>query len=131
VLALCANVLGFLGRYLPFVNRPVQRGDDVAIPDSHRPGIGLLLGPRCWLLASAAGAVTAAAIATQIPLYVADTGIRLEVMSANLRLGDADAESWVSFVGEHVKVLTVQKLTPAEPKRLSWKAWTSSYRTDS
>jgi hypothetical protein len=43
----------------------------------------LLLGlARCWLLAGAAGAVTAAAIATQIPLYVADnaadTGIRLE-----------------------------------------------------
>jgi hypothetical protein len=125
VLALCANVLGFLGRYLPFVNRPVL-GAATMLPflTLTGPVSVLLFGlARCWLLACAAGAVIAAAIATQIPLYIADnaahTGIRLEVMSANLRLGEADPESLVSFVWNYVDILALQDLTPCGLKRLS------------
>jgi endonuclease/exonuclease/phosphatase (EEP) superfamily protein YafD len=125
VLALCANVVGVLGRYLPFVNRPVfAAATMLPLLTLTGPVSVLLLGlARCWLLAGAAGAVTAAAIATQIPLYFADNaagaGVRLEVMSANLRLGNADAESLVGLVRDHVEVLALQELTPGELKRLS------------
>jgi endonuclease/exonuclease/phosphatase (EEP) superfamily protein YafD len=125
VLALCATVLGLLGRYLPFINRPVLAAATM-LPFLTLTGafsvlpLGLV---QCWPLAGAACAVTVAAIAIQIPLYVtdnaADTGIRLEVMSANLRLGEADAESLVSFVRDSVEILAVQELTACEVNRLS------------
>lgn len=125
MLALFATVLGFLGRCLPFVNRPVLAAATM-LPFLTLTGpiSVLLLGlARCWVLAGAAGVVTAVAIATQIPLYRADNavdpGIRLEVMSANLRLGHADAESLVSLVQDHVEILALQELTPRELERLS------------
>lgn len=122
---MCATVLGLLGRYLPFINRPVLAAA-TTLPFLTLTGAFSVLPlglARCWLLAGVACAVTAAAIATQIPLYVADNatdrGIRLEVMSANLRLGEADAESLVSFVRDRVEILALQELTTCELDRLS------------
>jgi endonuclease/exonuclease/phosphatase (EEP) superfamily protein YafD len=78
---------------------------------------------RRGLLAAAAGTVAAATIATHIPLFAADktahTGIRLRVMSANLRRGTADAESVLSLACDWADILAVQELTPDELWRLS------------
>ncbi len=84
----------------------------------------LLLSTRSWWQAAVAGVVTALCLATQIPLYVAQTAPtdaeHLVVMTANLRLGNASAQDLVAAVrSEHVDVLTVQELTADEVSRLA------------
>ena len=74
--------------------------------------------------AAAAGLLTVAAAVTVLPTYVPDGGsaggARLAVLTANLRLGDADPASVVDAArAERADVLLLQELTPAERGRLA------------
>ncbi len=80
-----------------------------------------LLG-RSWPLAAASGALAALGMAWLAPLYLAEGAeddVVLTVASANLLLGQADADAVVTMVGEHeIDVLAVQELTPDAVERL-------------
>jgi endonuclease/exonuclease/phosphatase (EEP) superfamily protein YafD len=115
----------FVARYLPFTNRPVVI-TAAALPcvAAAGPISGVLLAlARRWHLAGAAATVSAAALATQVTLFRSgdppDGGPTLRVMSANVLLGQADAESLVSSAGTRVGVLAVQELTADGLARLS------------
>ena len=78
-----------------------------------------------WMLAGLGVCVSAASVATAIPLYVGETadahsgsGV-LRVMTANLRLGGADAGVLTSLAQSRADVLAVQELTPDASRRLS------------
>jgi endonuclease/exonuclease/phosphatase (EEP) superfamily protein YafD len=83
----------------------------------------LLLIGRRWLLALPALAVVAICVAVYVPLYVAQKppadGLAMNVMTSNLRLGLADANSLVAAVRTHsVEVLMTEELTPEAVTRL-------------
>ena len=85
-------------------------------------GLVLLAGRAEWI-ALAALVVTGVAISLELPLYVASGGSSagpgLTMLTANVRLGNADAAALVATVRKHhVDVLTVQELTPDEVARL-------------
>lgn len=78
---------------------------------------------RRWLLAVIAAVVTVIAATTQLPLLVAARpsadSAGLTMLTANLRLGTADAAALVRIVQQHhVDVLTTQELTQPEAERL-------------
>ncbi len=86
-------------------------------------GLVLLVTARCWPVAAVAAVVVVLGALTQIGLYVSDpdppAGSQLTMMTANLRLGQADPAALVRSIQEHrVDVLSVQELTPAEVDRL-------------
>lgn len=124
---ICLSVVlcALLTRYLPFANRLVLTVAAlfpylaIAAPVS----LVLFVLDRRWLLTGAAAAVTAAAIATQVPLFVASTapasGVDLRVMSVNLRFGTAHADRLVNEATTQAEVLAVQELTPDALARLS------------
>ena len=121
VVVACALV----ARYLPFANRPVLI-TAAALPfvSAAGPISGVLLAlARRWRLAGAAATVTATAVAAQLPLFRTGDppggGPTLRVMSANVLLGQANAESLVSSAGTRVAVLAVQELTAGGLARLS------------
>jgi endonuclease/exonuclease/phosphatase (EEP) superfamily protein YafD len=121
---LAAVSLGLVARYLPFANRIVL-GMAALFPQLIIGGavsVGLFAHRRRWRLAGVAATVTATAVATQIPLHVADetptAGIGLRVMSANLRLGAAVAESLVTSARAGADVLAVQEVTPEAVRHL-------------
>ena len=78
--------------------------------------VACFLVGRRWKLAWAAITATAIAAATQVPIFVADgttaPGFNLEVMTANLMLGEAAAETVVESAKARADVLAVQELTP-------------------
>jgi endonuclease/exonuclease/phosphatase (EEP) superfamily protein YafD len=82
-----------------------------------------LLG-RSWPLAAASGALATLGIAWLAPLYVAEGApgegdAVLRIASANLLLGQADADAVVTMVREReIHVLAVQELTPDAADRL-------------
>jgi endonuclease/exonuclease/phosphatase (EEP) superfamily protein YafD len=84
----------------------------------------LLLVGRQWLIAIGAGIVLITVLTPYLPLYVSASpppdGRRLVVMTANLRLGLADADRVVAEVRQHdVEVLMLQELTGDEQERLN------------
>ncbi|MDT5184657.1 MAG: hypothetical protein QOI29_2815 [Mycobacterium sp.] len=83
----------------------------------------LILASR-WILVILSTGLTVTMLVAQLPLYVgSDTAttedVRLRVISANLRNGQAEAQHLVSLVRDQTDVLAVQELTPAEVDRLS------------
>jgi endonuclease/exonuclease/phosphatase (EEP) superfamily protein YafD len=77
---------------------------------------------RDWMLAATAAAVTLATVAVQLPWYVrsaATPGVKVRVVSANLRYGRADADGVVAMAREHADILAVQELTPEKAALLS------------
>lgn len=74
---------------------------------------------RQWIGVGVATLVTLTCLATQAPLFLADrapsTGPSIVMLTANLRLGQADPVALVNLVRtHHVDVLATQELTPAE-----------------
>ncbi|MBE7188999.1 endonuclease/exonuclease/phosphatase family protein [Jatrophihabitans endophyticus] len=83
----------------------------------------VLLAARLWLPSVLALGLTAACVATQLPLYVATAppaqSTSLMVMTSNLKLGSAQASSVVDAVRRHrVDVLMLEELTAPEQRRL-------------
>jgi len=77
---------------------------------------------RNWILAAVAAAVTVAVVAVQLPWYVRSAGtpgVRVRVVSANLRYGRADADGVVKLARQHADILAVQELTPEKAELLS------------
>lgn len=74
---------------------------------------------RSWIPLAISVVITALCVATQAHLYIAQSapkgGVRIVMMTSNLRLGEADPKAVVSQVKTHrVDVLTVQELTTRE-----------------
>jgi endonuclease/exonuclease/phosphatase (EEP) superfamily protein YafD len=83
-----------------------------------------LILARRWFLTTAAVGLTVATLAVQLPLFIgsgdarpSDVGLR--VISANLRLGQADPASLVRSARAQADVVAFQELTPTAVKRLS------------
>ncbi|MEU8894421.1 endonuclease/exonuclease/phosphatase family protein [Nocardia sp. NPDC048505] len=85
-------------------------------------GLILVLIARGWRSAGVAGVVVAAALWTQLPIFVADghaaTGPRVTVMQSNILFGGADVGAVLRAVrDERVDLLTVDELTPEAVER--------------
>jgi endonuclease/exonuclease/phosphatase (EEP) superfamily protein YafD len=86
-------------------------------------GLVLMLIARQWIGVGAAVLVLALATSTQLWLYTADDppkdAVVIHVMTANLRLGQADARDLVGSVRRHsVDVLMLEELTAGEQDAL-------------
>jgi len=119
-LAVVASVLAVVGlvvRWVPIVNRALiataalapylMLGAPVAV-------LGFALARR-RLPALLAAALTAAVVAGQVPLFVADgspPGVTLRVASVNLRYGQAEPAAVAELARRDADVLAVQELTP-------------------
>lgn len=84
----------------------------------------LLLWGRQWILTIAGVGLTLGMLAVQLPFYRgSDTArtasVGLRVMSANLRVGQADPIHLVRSARQQADVVAVQELTPGEADRLS------------
>jgi endonuclease/exonuclease/phosphatase (EEP) superfamily protein YafD len=84
----------------------------------------LLLWGRHWILAIAGVGLTIAMLVVQLPFYrgsdeARTAGVGLRVMSANLRVGQADPSHLVRSAREQADVLAVQELTPEGADRFS------------
>jgi endonuclease/exonuclease/phosphatase (EEP) superfamily protein YafD len=84
----------------------------------------LLALSRRWLVTAIAGCLTVAMLVVQLPRYLGpETGVAasvsVRVMTANLRLGLADAKALTDSARELADVLVVQELTPEAVSRLS------------
>ncbi len=84
----------------------------------------LLALSRRWLVTAVAGCLTVAMLVVQLPRYLGpETGVAasvsVRVMTANLRLGLADANAVTDSARDLADVLVVQELTPAAVSRLS------------
>ena len=92
----------------------------LAVPCS----LALLLLCRAWTLAGVAGLVLAVCIAAEAPLFVSEpaprNGVRLVVMTSNLRLGLADPSSLRrQVIDHHVDLLMLEELTTRAVARLT------------
>jgi endonuclease/exonuclease/phosphatase family metal-dependent hydrolase len=79
---------------------------------------------RQWLASSvalvAAAMLTVVIVPRVLPVRGPATGVRLQVMTSNLRLGDADVGTVVGLVRDHdVSVLALQEFTPGAEARLA------------
>ncbi|MDT5013386.1 MAG: hypothetical protein QOH57_5003 [Mycobacterium sp.] len=117
LIALAMTACALLARYLPFANRLVLTLA-AFLPVSTGAGVisVILLGlARRPVLAGTAAAVTAAAIATQVPLYFGDDAPAsaggLRVLTVNLKQGEADPDSLVQLAKSGLDVLAVQELS--------------------
>ncbi|WP_306359152.1 endonuclease/exonuclease/phosphatase family protein [Nocardia sp. CC227C] len=86
-------------------------------------GAALLLLARGWRSALLAGAVVAAALFSQLTLFVpdgkADYAVEMPVMQSNLYFGKADADALVREVRDNgIELLTLEELTPEMLLRL-------------
>ena len=76
-----------------------------------------------WLPLGLCAGLTATMLAVQIPLYVvsataATEGVRVRVVSANLRDGQAEPQSLMSLIRNDADVIAFQELTSDEVNRL-------------
>jgi endonuclease/exonuclease/phosphatase (EEP) superfamily protein YafD len=121
-IAVCALV----SRYLPITNHAVLVTSALSpylllfAPVS----MALLILASRWILAILGTGMTVTMLVVQLPLYVgsdtaATEGVRLRVISANLRDGQAEPQHVVSLARDQTDVLTVQELTSGEVDRLS------------
>ncbi|MFG1930098.1 endonuclease/exonuclease/phosphatase family protein [Mycobacterium sp. NPDC048908] len=121
--ALAVAALALAGRYLPSVNRPVL----VTAALSPYLGIGapvavlLFAITGRWLGVAVAGALTVMSIVVRWRWYVStrgDGGVRIRVVSANLRYGRADAAAVVALAANHADILAVQEITPEKAEAI-------------
>jgi endonuclease/exonuclease/phosphatase (EEP) superfamily protein YafD len=124
-LAFVVAVCGLAARFLPVDNHLLIVGSALAPYLMMGAPVAALAFSVARRLLPAAGAValTVAAVATQLPLFVADTPPQdarpLRILSANLYLGRADPQALVDFAQENADVVALQELTPGAVKRLS------------
>ena len=76
----------------------------------------LLLLTRHWLTAALAVTLTAAAVAAELPLFIATTPppntTPVRVLTANVRVGQADPLALIDLAATNTDVFAVQELTP-------------------
>lgn len=76
----------------------------------------VLLVTRRWLTAAIAVTLTAAAVAAELPLFIATTPAPattpVRVLSANVRVGQADPRALIELAATNADVVAVQELTP-------------------
>lgn len=133
--ALAIACWALVSRYLPVT-------DHVVMLTSALSPYLMLAGPvavvslvlaRHWIAAVVAVAVTVAAVAVEVPLYLGSDsahseGVAVRVMSANLRRGLADAGQLVRSAEAQADVLAFQELTPQEVDRLSTAGLDATFR---
>lgn len=110
-------------RFVPIVNQPLAATAAVVPYLMLGAPVALVVFAtlRHWLMAVFAVALTAATVAVQAPLFVADEapdGVTVRVASANLRYGEADAASVADMARTQADILAVQELTPDAAQRL-------------
>ena len=75
----------------------------------------LLLLTRHWITAAIAIALTAAAVAVELPLFIGTApppkSIAVRVLTANLRVGEADPNALIDIANHNADVVVVQELT--------------------
>jgi endonuclease/exonuclease/phosphatase (EEP) superfamily protein YafD len=126
LVALAIACWALASRYLP-VNNDVVMFSAALSPYLMLCGpvaVVLLVLAGRWIFAIVALAVTVAALAVTVPLYlrsdVAHTeGVAVRVITANLRVGRADPGQLVRSAEAQADVLAFQELTPREVDHLS------------
>jgi endonuclease/exonuclease/phosphatase (EEP) superfamily protein YafD len=124
IVVLAVAVVALIARFVPGIN--------VAVVATAALAPYLMLGAplamivlavsRTWIAVAAAGAVTVATVAVQLPWYTrgrAGPGTVVRVVSANLRYGRADPEAVVRMARDHADILAVQELTPEKAELIS------------
>lgn len=124
-LAVLVGVAGVALHYAPWSQR------EIVLAASFAPylmlgalvGAVLLLLARGWRSALVAGAVVAAALFSQLTLFVPDGkasfAVEIPVMQSNLYFGEADADVVVRSVRDNdIELLTLEELTPEMLLRL-------------
>jgi endonuclease/exonuclease/phosphatase (EEP) superfamily protein YafD len=124
IVVLAVAVVALIARFVPGIN--------VAIVATAALAPYLMLGAplamivlavsRTWIAVAAAGAVTVATVAVQLPWCArcrAGPGTVVRVVSANLRYGRADPEAVVRMARDHADILAVQELTPEKAELIS------------
>ncbi|MCV7099758.1 endonuclease/exonuclease/phosphatase family protein [Mycobacterium palustre] len=113
-------------RHLPITNHAVlvtAAFSRYLMPGAAVSAIVLAL-PSDWILAIAACGLMASTPAPRAPLYrrphsESTAGVKLRVFSANLRVGQADAELLVRSAREQADLVAFQELTPRAAELLS------------
>ncbi|MDQ1569927.1 MAG: hypothetical protein QOF79_601, partial [Actinomycetota bacterium] len=126
LVALAAAALGLAARYAPVSHHMVLLTSAISPYLMLAAALALLLFllHRRWFLAVVAAATVIAAIAVELPLYVAETNghpaaVRVRVMTANLYLGQADPKIVVATAEANADILALQELTPGAVQKLS------------
>lgn len=125
VLASAAAVVALVVRYTPLTNHALL----VAAALAPYLMLGAPLSALVFILARrralaiAAFALTIASVAVELPLFTRDFesagGVQVRVMTANIYLGQADANSIVETANSRADILAVQELTPEAVNRLA------------
>ncbi|MCI4673465.1 endonuclease/exonuclease/phosphatase family protein [Candidatus Mycolicibacterium alkanivorans] len=74
----------------------------------------LLLVTRRWITGAAAAALTALAIAVQLPLFTganSSNGATVRVFTANVRMGEADPKALLDIANQNADVVVLEELT--------------------
>ena len=124
VVLLTVAAIALAARYVPITNLVVLSTAALAPYLMLGAPVSLIVFAlqRDWILAATAAAVTLVVVTVQLPWYVrsaANPGVRVRVVSANLRYGRADADAVVGMAHEHADILAVQELTPEKASLLS------------
>jgi endonuclease/exonuclease/phosphatase (EEP) superfamily protein YafD len=124
--AVAVAACGLISRYLPITNHAVLGAAALSpyLMAGALLAVALFGAARQWLLVGVAAGLVAAMIAVQAPLFIAsnDTqaqGVKLRIISANLKEGEADPKYLVASARERADVLSFQELTPTAVGRLS------------
>jgi endonuclease/exonuclease/phosphatase (EEP) superfamily protein YafD len=124
VVALTVAAVALCARHIPSVSRPILAAAALAPYLMLGAPVAVIAFAvlRNWPLVTLASALTIASAVVQLPWYVgtkADGVATVRVVSANLRLGSADARALVQLAKQHADILAVQELTPELADRIS------------
>jgi endonuclease/exonuclease/phosphatase (EEP) superfamily protein YafD len=109
--------VGVAARYLPITNHATLVAALVSpyLVLSGPLALVVMLLIRRWITAIAAAGLTLAGMFVQLPIHLGDQmpvdGTPVRIMTANLKLGSADADALVSAARSGAELLAVQELT--------------------
>jgi endonuclease/exonuclease/phosphatase (EEP) superfamily protein YafD len=124
IAALAVAAIALIARYLPGVILPVVVTAALAPYLMLAAPVAMIdfIVLRDWPLVTFAGVLTVATATVQLRWHIgtmADGGLTVRVVSANLRYGRADAAAVAELAAQHADILAVQELTPEFAQQIS------------
>lgn len=124
--ALAIAAAGVAARHVPVANHPtlVAAAMSPYLTLCGPVALVLLLVTGRWIAAVTAACLTVAGIVGALPGHLGPgdvpvTGAPVRIMTANLKMGSADADALVSAARSNADVVAVQELTPEAADRIS------------
>jgi endonuclease/exonuclease/phosphatase (EEP) superfamily protein YafD len=118
ILGILCTAIALISRMLPITNHTVLfiAAYSPYVMVGAAIAAVLLLLTRRWLTAAIAIALTAAAVAVELPLFIGATppanSTTVRVLTANLRVGEAKPNALIDIANHNADVVVVQELTP-------------------